>query len=149
MGNLLRCVSTATDKADIPQVKPKQEPIDNSPSYPPLHGESIVNSVIVTNGVWISASGGEDGHVVLFDWSDGKVLHRWTEHKRAVNRLAYGSKTETIFSGSRDGTVLMWQAGNDTAKQHFQGHELTVNGVAVCAPDDRMLFSGSRDWTVR
>ena len=144
----MRCI--ASDNDSTPYIQPvKLAQTDSIPTFSPLHGESIINSVIATKQPCISVSGGEDGHVVVFDWSKGSVLHRWTEHKRAVNRLAYASKTNAFFSGSRDGTVLMWQEGTDDSKQQFHGHELTVNGVAVCAPDDKMLFSGSRDWTVR
>ncbi len=149
MGNLLKCM-TSDEKVIHPvHQHRKQEPVDTTPSFPSIHGDSIVNSVVSTNQNWLSVSGGEDGHVVLFDWRTGEALQRWTEHKRAVNRLAYGARVDAIFSGSRDGSVLMWRAGSPASVQRFLGHELTVNGVAACAPDDRLLFSGSRDWTVR
>ena len=149
MGNLLKCM-TSDEKVVHPIHRhSKQDPVDTTPSFPSVHGESIVNSVVSTNQNWLSASGGEDGHVVLFDWRTGETLQRWTEHKRAVNRLAHGARADAIFSGSRDGSVLMWRVGSPASVQRFLGHELTVNGVAACAPDDRLLFSGSRDWTVR
>ena len=34
-------------------------------------------------------------------------------------------------------------------RRQFQGHELTVNGLAVGGASDSVLLSGSRDWTVR
>ena len=148
MGNLLKCMST--DENNVQPIQPVQKAqLDKSQSFDPLHGDSIVNSVVTTDDCWISVSGGEDGHVVLFDWLKGEVLQRWTEHKRAVNRLAFSSKSGAIFSGSRDGSVLMWQPAENVSKQRFLGHELTVNGVAACSSDANLLFSGSRDWTVR
>jgi WD40 repeat protein len=150
MGNILKCMSSSREiDSSVQRIDAHHPPSHDLKVFTPLHGDSIVNSVLIAGHPWLTASGAEDGMVVLFDWSCGSTLRRWMGHKRAVNRLAYGTRSGNVFSGSRDGSVLMWSPDADAAMQRFVGHELTVNGVAACAPDDALLFSGSRDWTVR
>jgi WD40 repeat protein len=52
-----------------------------------------------------------------------------------------------IVSGSYDGTVAVWDLDSGTRLHSLQGHQESVNSVAV-SPDGRHIVSGSYDGTV-
>jgi WD40 repeat protein len=53
-----------------------------------------------------------------------------------------------LATGSRDGTVRVWDALTGTQRTKFTGHRFWVTAVAV-APDSSWLATCSRDGTVR
>jgi hypothetical protein len=52
-----------------------------------------------------------------------------------------------LATGSKDGTVQVWEVASGQQVLSFSGHEADVNCLAF-APDGRSLASGSRDFTI-
>lgn len=85
------------------------------------------------------------------------VTRRWTAHAKDINKLLFVESTGVLYSASRDKMIVGTRVQADGAGEKpgaspatttFSGHELNVTCVAVSPPGD-LLFSGSRDNTVR
>lgn len=98
------------------------------------------------DGMWL-ACGTEDGSVVLV--TEGKIVRRWTVHGR--------ESWPWDLAWSRDGTsvAVAFESGRVEHRcvptGELIGH-LQVSGRALSVlfgPDDRLLFVGSDEWTIR
>ena len=62
--------------------------------------------------------------------------------------VAFSSDGTVIASGSRNGTVHLWDAETGSCKCALKGHSDCVRAVSW-SPDGRMLASGSDDETIK
>ncbi|MBL8924529.1 MAG: serine/threonine protein kinase [Myxococcaceae bacterium] len=69
-------------------------------------------------------------------------------HSGAVRALLSSPDGRTLFSGSADGTVRVWNLETGREQRVLSGHSQSVNALAI-SPDGRLLFSGGEDDTVR
>jgi WD40 repeat protein len=68
-------------------------------------------------------------------------------HNGTVTSVAFSPDGQYIVSGSRDGTVRLWNQQGQPISE-LRGHENDVTSVAF-SPDGQYIVSGSRDRTVR
>ena len=69
-------------------------------------------------------------------------------HMDAVASVAFSPDGKTLASGSRDGTVILWNAQTAKAiRKPLTGHTDDVTSIAF-SPDGKILASGSRDTTI-
>jgi WD40 repeat protein len=54
------------------------------------------------------ASGGEDRMIHLWDVASGRELVRWPAHDGALTALRFSKDGNTLYSGSRDGALKLW-----------------------------------------
>jgi WD40 repeat protein len=66
----------------------------------------------------------------------------------AFNSIAVNRDNERFFTGHEDGTVMIFETGNNQAIFVCQEHERAVNSVAV-GYNGEWLFSGSDDSTIK
>ena len=84
----------------------------------------------------------------LYDTMDYQEAALLTGHTDWVTSVAYSPDGSTLASGSRDGTVRIWDSQTGALLRTLTGHTRTVNSVAY-SPDSSTLASGSFDDTVR
>jgi WD40 repeat protein len=56
----------------------------------------------------LAASGGEDKMLHLCDVASGRELARWPAHDDSVTALQFSRDGQTLYSGSQDGTLKIW-----------------------------------------
>ena len=56
----------------------------------------------------VVASGGEDRMIHLWDVASGGELAHWPAHEGDVTALSFSRDGATLFSGSRDGALKVW-----------------------------------------
>jgi WD40 repeat protein len=71
-----------------------------------------------------------------------------TGHTDDVHSVTYAPDGATLATGSKDGTVGLWNAATGEALATLRGHGSEVNRVAF-SPDGRTLASASDDGTVK
>ena len=120
---------------------------------------SIVDKVVYSpDGRTIAAVYVRFGQVHLWDAATG-TLKNTLEHKKyfgnkryryRVNSVSFTPDSNTLASGSLDGTVRLWNASTGALKNTITGHIHAVESVAF-SPDGNTIAGGcgSRDWTVR
>jgi WD40 repeat protein len=69
-------------------------------------------------------------------------------HTSPVDAVAVTPDSRHVISGSRDGTLRVWDLATGETKTTLQGHNDRVNTVAI-TPDGRYVVSGSDDSTLR
>jgi WD40 repeat protein len=78
----------------------------------------------------VAATGGEDGHIRLWDLTTGKAVTAWRADAGAVTCLEYTPDGKSIVSGGTKGGARVWEA--DTGKlTKVLKDNLIVNSVAV------------------
>jgi len=70
------------------------------------------------------------------------------EHTRSIETLAFTADSKTLASGSRDGTVIVWDVANRTPQLTVDGHTGSVTALRFLE-NDKTLFSVSSDGIVR
>ena len=87
--------------------------------------------------------------VLLLFVRDSRAQNALTGHTNAVESVAFSQDGALLASGSRDGTIKLWNATTRQNTDTFDGHTDVVSAVAF-APDGTLLASGSSvDGTVK
>eukprot|EP00850_Spirogloea_muscicola_P005743 SM000026S08992 [mRNA] locus=s26:1003027:1021649:+ [translate_table: standard] len=110
----------------------------------------------VTNSAYVLSCGHWDNSFKCHSISDGKLAQSIGQHKDLVTCLSVASDARFVVTGSRDTTVIVWEANTgaplgvrpivDKPMRVLTGHADAVTAVTACAELD-LVASGSRDAT--
>ena len=107
---------------------------------PPATSSTLVSASAPGRSVAVPAKeGGERGSVCTLTF-DG--------HKDYVNSAAVSHDGQWVVSGSRDESVLFWDAGNAQAQFALHGHNRWVNSVDMSTTGD-IFATGGDDGVTR
>ncbi|HEX3148211.1 MAG TPA: serine/threonine-protein kinase [Gemmataceae bacterium] len=109
------------------------------------HTDEVNAVAFSSDGKWV-ASAGRDRCVRLWDVQTKELRGCWTGHTDDVLSVACGN--DRVVSGSRDGTVRVWNPKDSDESLSCARHTGWVSGVALSA-DGRRILSGGYDGTVR
>ncbi|MEO1997177.1 MAG: WD40 repeat domain-containing protein [Planctomycetaceae bacterium] len=101
-------------------------------------------------GMSLAAAGGtpsEQGQVEIFDWPDGNLTVRCTDHEDSVLGIAW-SNDSLLATASLDHVVTLWKAESGESVQQLKGHSRGVSSVCFL-PDTDMLVSAGLDQNLR
>jgi hypothetical protein len=95
------------------------------------------------------------GEVILWDSETGRVIHTIRGHADRIFGVAFSADGHRLASGSRDGTVKVWNAATGQELNTFRhvprpgtDDKTAVHHVAF-SPDGSLLASASDDYTVK
>jgi WD40 repeat protein len=120
------------------------------------HTDQVLCAALSHDGK-VLATGSRDKTIRLWDvgtgretWSFGPAGQpvRAPGHLDAVESVAFSPDGRTLASGSRDGTVGLWDVTTRRGVPRLSGHSNFVYAVAF-SPDGRMLASGGAGGTVK
>lgn len=94
------------------------------------------------------ATGGEDGLVLRWDSSDGRLLEHRTSHAGPVVSVAFSPDGQLLVSGGEDNAIKIRDLSSPELLRTLEGHTDSVLSVSFLA-GGRLLASKSRDGTVR
>jgi WD40 repeat protein len=80
--------------------------------------------------------------------ADGTCLARLESHEDDITCMAFAPDGQRVVSGSKDGTMRLWDACNGAPLACMRGHKGLVTSVAF-SPDGQRIASASVDKTVR
>ena len=80
--------------------------------------------------------------------SEAPIIARLKGHKHTITCLAFSAIGNCLASGSKDGTVILWDVARRKILATLPGHKDMVTVVAF-TPDGKTLASGSHDNRVR
>ena len=80
--------------------------------------------------------------------ASGTCLHTFTGHTEQVISLLFSPDGKTLFSGSADRSVRVWDVETGRCQASLLGHHHWVWSLVYSAAD-RVLLSGSQDETIR
>lgn len=84
----------------------------------------------------------------IYDTVSLKEIHLLVGHSKRVESVTFSRDGNLLASGSRDGTVKLWDADTGAERRTFTGHWGRLYSVDFNR-DGRLLASGGRDGTVR
>ena len=90
--------------------------------------------------------------IAVWDTSSGEEIcqclgHPFGHNEGWVYALAFSLDGKTLFSGSQDRTIRLWDAATGKERSRLQGHRGPVHTLAL-SPDGARLASGSKDCTI-
>lgn len=119
----------------------------NGPSISQTGHVGSVNALVVNKEGFLF-SGGADKTIRKWDLkSVNNCLKILTGHTRSVNTLATIDPENLLVSGGNDNQVIIWNMSECVAIRNLSGHAGSVN--SICGDDQKRLFSGSWDKTIR
>ncbi len=84
----------------------------------------------------------------IWETATGKIVTEFQGGKdeSTFKVLAFSPDGRTLASGSKDGTVRLWEVSTGGERRAFRGHHGSVQSLAF-SPDGRRLISGGEDTT--
>jgi WD40 repeat protein len=89
-------------------------------------------------------TGGEDGHIRLWDSESGEIILILSGHEGPVYEVIFSPSGDQIASAGEDGTARIWDAATGELKWTFEGEQTAVVGLSFC-PDEKRLATGGVD----
>ncbi len=99
------------------------------------------------DGQWLVSGHGDITHaddaIKVWQVSDGKLMHNLLGHSHWVYSLAIANDSETIISGSLDGTIQWWQLTTGTKLPQLLDHKSAVNAISLTEDGQRLVTGGN------
>ncbi|CEH12471.1 U5 snRNP-specific protein-like factor and related proteins [Ceraceosorus bombacis] len=116
------------------------------------HGAEILDVAFSPDGAYIAAASADRTISIWTTYGDNTNIGILTGHSKAVTSLTWSkvapAHTPVLFSGSADGTLIVWEVLSGTKVRRLRGHKGIVNCVASTRSFPQLLVSGADDGSV-
>jgi WD40 repeat protein len=102
-----------------------------------------VYSVAQHRGARLTASGGSEGVILLWDRQTGRCLRTLVGHAAAVVELAFDPDGRHLASASSDGTIVLWEVGGRATWTGRAADSPVVGNGLIFSPTGKTLFVGT------
>lgn len=102
--------------------------------------ETICSSAFSSLGV--VSLGAKNGDIFMVDISGHEILGVLTGHLDQITALKFSMDGHTLYSGSFDLSVRVWNVYSSSQKGIFSGHRYPISAIDLSA-DEKVLASGS------
>jgi WD40 repeat protein len=89
-------------------------------------------------------SGGKDSTIVVWDYTNGKILKRLKLHKGIITSLKISRDSRYLVSGATDDKVVLYDIAGDKIIKEFNDHKEDITCVAF-SPDGRYFAVSGGD----
>ena len=94
------------------------------------------------------ALGFNTGSIKILNIQSKKEVMAYKGHKDAISALLFSDNGKTLYSGSADKKIIVWDAFKGKNLKTLRGHGATINSLAL-NDDNTILASGSSDQRIR
>jgi eukaryotic-like serine/threonine-protein kinase len=109
----------------------------------------FVNALAFNHAGTQLASGGNDGHVILWSFPEMREIARLAGHRGSVNDVTFAPDDDQLLvSAGGDETIRMWKLNRPGVHTILRGHRGSVKAV-LFSGDVKELYSGSDDDTLK
>ncbi|MCF7785088.1 MAG: WD40 repeat domain-containing protein [Prosthecobacter sp.] len=118
-----------------------------------LKWPKITAAVFDPSGRWLAVAGGvpgENGDILLLEWSSRREVARWETAGDLVAAIAWTHTSSRLAAACHDQSVCVFSTAGGTLAPPviFSGHTRPVFAVAF-SPDDKRLVSAGADRTLK
>lgn len=86
--------------------------------------------------------------MMLWNLSDQTLItQEMIGHQNTIEELLFDDEAESLFSASRDDTIIQWSTSNGEYIRQFSGHDDWVLSMAL-HPEENILVSGDRQGSI-
>jgi WD domain, G-beta repeat len=139
----------AFDEPEVIVPKFDQIPYDRLALVHRLTGyfSEVYSLALSTDGKWLVSGHGDITHVddavKVWRLSDGKLVHNLLGHSHWIYGVLVTADSETIISGSLDGTIQWWQLVTGTKLPQLLDNKSAVNAIALTSDEQRLITGGN------
>lgn len=113
------------------------------------HTSEILDVKFSRDGSRIAAASADRTISIWSVYGDCANIGQLKSHSKAVTCLAFSSNIgEVLYSGSADGTIIVWSLTTGEKKRRLRGHRAIVNCVAATRSGQELVVSASDDGRV-
>ncbi|KAF9439237.1 hypothetical protein BGZ76_007438 [Entomortierella beljakovae] len=110
--------------------------------------DSEVNTVAMSNGGGVFATGSNDKKIKIWDVKTGALKSTLTGCLQAVMSVTFNATDELILGASNDNAARLWHVGTGRPRHTLTGHIGKVFSARF-NPDSSKVVSGSHDRTIK
>ncbi|KAG0369623.1 hypothetical protein BGZ54_009432 [Gamsiella multidivaricata] len=110
--------------------------------------ESEVNTVAMSNGGSMFATGSNDKKIKIWDIKTGSLKSTLTGCLQAVMCVSFNASDELLLGASNDNAARLWHLGTGRPRHTLTGHIGKVFSARF-NPDSSKVVSGSHDRTIK
>ncbi|KAF1329812.1 putative dynein regulator, partial [Globisporangium splendens] len=133
--------------------RPRSEFLPRAPPKYALTGHRSPVTCVAFHPVFsVFASGSEDATVKVWDFETGEYERTLKGHTNAVQAVAFNSAGTLLASTSADLSIKLWDFSTDgdyECLKTLRGHDHNVCGVVFATAGEDLLYSCSRDHTIK
>jgi WD domain, G-beta repeat len=139
----------AFDEPEVIVPKFDQIPYDRLALVHRLTGyfSEVYSLALSIDGKWLVSGHGDITHVddavKVWRLSDGKLVHNLLGHSHWIYGVLVTADSETIISGSLDGTIQWWQLVTGTKLPQLLDNKSAVNAIALTSDEQRLITGGN------